>query len=105
MTVLVGLVPCRLSVENRRSRKHGPDSHRWEQMWQALGNMPDGQVKRPRLMSVEGREIVGPGFSAGPRVCAARSEDGNRSRIRQSGPVEKTTAPGMVSEPRCACPG
>jgi hypothetical protein len=56
-------------------------------------------------MSVEGREIVGPGFSTGPRVCVTRSEYGNRSMIRQSGPVEKTTAPRMIPEPHWCPPG
>jgi hypothetical protein len=74
-------------------------------MRQAPGIMPGGQVKGPRLVSVEGREIVGPGFSVGRRVCVAQSEYRNKSGIRQSGPVEKTTAPGTVSEPRWCPPG
>jgi hypothetical protein len=105
MTVLVGSVPCRLPVENGRSGRHEPDHHREEQMLQVPGNTPDGRAKWPPLMSVEGREIVGPGFSAGPRVCTARPENRNWGRIRQPGPAEKTTPPGTALEPRWCLPG
>jgi hypothetical protein len=35
------------------------------------------KAKRPWFVSVEGREIVGPGFSAGPKTCTAQPEDGS----------------------------
>jgi hypothetical protein len=71
----------------------------------APGNTPDGRAKRPRLMSVEGREIVGPGFSAGPRVCTARPENRYGGRIRQSDLAEKTIAPGTAQNHVGVCRG
>jgi hypothetical protein len=71
MTMLVGSLPCQLPVEGKRSRRQEPNHHMEEQMLQASSNTPDGRAKWPQLMSVEGREIIGPGFCPGPRVCAA----------------------------------
>jgi hypothetical protein len=98
MTVLVGSLPCQLPVEGKRSRRQEPNHHMEEQMLQASSNTPDGRAKWPQLMSAEGREIIGPGFCPGPRVCVARLENRNGCRTRQLGPAEKATAPGTAPE-------
>jgi hypothetical protein len=103
MTMLIGSVPCRLPVVDGQTGRHEPDHHGKEQMLQVPRNVHEEMAKRPRWMSVEGREIVGPGFSTGPRVCATQPKNRNGGKIRRSGLAEKTTASRTAPEPHW-CP-
>jgi hypothetical protein len=63
--VLVGSVPCRLSLELHVDGRRVSDQQRVKAGWCIAGHEGTGGTsrKRMRIMSAEGREIIGPRYS------------------------------------------
>jgi hypothetical protein len=104
-TVLVGSVPCRLLTGDVQPEKHTVDYHEEEKVLHVPRNMHGDRANRPRLVSIEGREIVGPGFSTEPKACVEQPVKETQEKMRQPGPIGKTIAPGTVPKPRWYPPG
>jgi hypothetical protein len=63
--VLVGSVPCRLSIELHVDGRRVSDQQRVKAGWCIAGHEGTGGTsrKRMRTMSAEGREVIGPRYS------------------------------------------
>jgi hypothetical protein len=102
-TILVGSVLCRLPAEDVRPEKHVPERREGGKVLHAPDNVHGERGKRTRLVLAARREIVGPGFSDGPKACMVRLGSESWEAMRQPGSARKTTAPGTLPEPRW-CP-
>jgi hypothetical protein len=103
--VLIGSIPCQLLAGDVQSGEHESGYSKEEGALYTSRGMCGEGAKQPRLVSAEGREIMGPGFFAEPRECVVQLGGETREAIRSPGPAKKTTAPGTTPGPCWYPPG